>query len=276
MTSILQTALISGGSSGLGRAFAVELARRGYRVAIAARTPMPLAETARIIEEAGGTVLPIQADVTSRSAVDLMVERTEAAFGSIDLLINNAGVFQALGEFSKLDPDAWWREVEINLRGPMLCAHAVLPGMIKRERGRIINMASMAGLFSLETVSAYCVSKAALIRFTESLALETKPHNIAVFAAHPGTVRTPMSDYAATSAIVGRDAPGVQEYFRYLYESGQDTPIEKSVRLIGELASGRLDALSGCYIDVDADLDELIARADAIQEEGKLKLRLAS
>ncbi|MBK8047094.1 MAG: SDR family NAD(P)-dependent oxidoreductase [Anaerolineales bacterium] len=128
MTSRLQTALIPGGSSGLGRAFAIELARRNYRVAIAARSQMPLAETARIIEEAGGTVLPIQADVTSRSAVDLMVERTAAEFGPIDLLINNAGVFQALGEFSKLDPDAWW-QVEINLRP--CCAR--VPGMIKRN-----------------------------------------------------------------------------------------------------------------------------------------------
>ncbi len=267
-------ALITGGSSGLGRAIAVALAEQHYRVAIVARSQQKLAETAAQIEQAGGTVLALQADVTDRAAVKAMVKQVEDMFGAIDLLVNSAGVFQALGEFSKIDPDDWWRELEINLRGPQLCIHAVLPGMLARKSGRIINMASMAGLSALETVSAYCVSKAALIRLSESVALETRNHGIAVFALHPGTVRTPMSDYAATADKVGREAPMVQQYFRYLYDSGQDTPIEKSLQLVREVASGRVDALSGCFLDVDDDLDQLLAHADELREQGKQRLGL--
>jgi 3-oxoacyl-[acyl-carrier protein] reductase len=269
-----RVALITGGSSGLGRAVAVELAQKHFYVAITARSHQRLSETAELIEQAGGRVLVVQADVTARNAVEAMVARVEHEFGAIDLLVNSAGVFQALGEFWKIDPDDWWRELEINVRGPLLCSRAVLPGMVGRKGGRIINMASGAGLLALETVSAYCASKTALIRFSESLALETQAHGIAVFAVDPGTVRTPMSDYAASSEIVGRDAPLVQQYFHYVYESGLDTPIDKSVKLVCDLASGRADALSGCFLDINDDLDELVQRAGEIRQNRKLRLGL--
>ena len=113
-----------------------------------------------------------------------------------------------MGNAAQVDPAEWWREVEINLRGPFLCAHAVLPGMIARRRGRIINIVSAAGLQAIETVSAYGVSKAALIRLTETLAAETQPYGIAVLAAHPGTVRTPMSEYVLHLPRYGTRAAG--------------------------------------------------------------------
>ncbi len=126
--------------------------------------------------------------------------------GRIDLLVNTAGVFHALGPIAEVDPDEWWREIEINVRGTYLCTRAVLPGMLARAQGRVINLASAAGLQSLPTTSAYCVSKTAIIRLTESLALETGDQGIRVFAMHPGTVRTPMNDYAAESDEVKRRA----------------------------------------------------------------------
>ncbi len=269
-----KVALVTGGSSGLGRAVAVELARRNFRIAIAARHETSLAEAAAEIGQHGGRVLAIQTDVTDRSAVERMVAVAEGELGAIDVLVNSAGVNHAIGELAKVDPDDWWREVEINLRGPALCARAVLPGMIARKSGRIINMASMAGVQALETLSMYCVSKAALIRLSEVLALETRRHGIAVFAVHPGTVRTPMNDYIANAEAVGRDARYVQQYIRHLYDTGSATPIGKSLDVVCAIALGRVDALSGCFLDVDDNLDELLPRADEIRSKGQLRLGL--
>ncbi|MFZ2360846.1 MAG: SDR family oxidoreductase [Anaerolineae bacterium] len=123
-------------------------------------------------------------------------------------------------------------------------------------------------------MSAYGASKTALIRFTETLAIETQPYGVAVLAVGPGTVRTPLSDHVATSPQVRARAPMVQQWFQQLFEEGLDTPIEQAVELVVALASGRADALSGCYLDVDDDLEELIEQAQAIRREPRLMLRL--
>lgn len=104
--------------------------------------------------------------------------------------------------------------------------------------------------------------------------METKEHGIAVFAIHPGTVRTPMNEYLRDAAIVGQRAPWLQQSFRRLYAEAKDTPIERSVELVLQLATGKADALSGCYLDVDADLDALIHRAAEIQQNARYTLRL--
>ena len=269
-----QVVLITGGGRGLGRAFAVALAQAGAQVAVTARSEAELAETVELIRQAGGRALALPADVTDRHAVAGVVAAAESRLGPIDVLINSAGSFRALGNAAQVDPDEWWREVEINLRGPFVCAHAVLPGMMARRHGRIINIASAAGLQAIESVSAYGVSKTALIRFTETLAAETQPYGIAVLAAHPGTVRTPMSEYAATSPQIQERAPLVQQWFQQLFAEGGDTPMEQAVAFMLAVASGRVDALSGCYLSVDDDLEALVAQAEAIQREARLTLRL--
>lgn len=266
--------LITGGGRGLGRAFALALAQTGAQVAVTARSESELAQTAALIGQAGGRALALPADVTDQHAVARVVAAVESQLGPIEALINNAGRFQALGPVVQVDPDDWWREVEINLRGPFLCAHAVLPGMMARGRGRIINIASGAGLEGIETISAYGASKTALIRLTETLAIETQPYGVAVLAVGPGTVRTPMSDYAATSPQVWERAPMVQQWFQQLFEQGLDTPMEQAVELVVALALGGADALSGSFLDVDDDLEGLIAQAEAIRSEERLKLRL--
>lgn len=266
--------LITGGGRGLGRAFALALAQTGAQVAVTARSESELAHTAALIEQAGGRALALPADVTDQHAVARVVAAVERQLGPIEVLINNAGRFQALGPVAQVDPDDWWREVEINLRGPFLCARAVLPAMMARGHGRILNIASGAGLEGIETISAYGVSKTALIRFTETLASETQPYGVAVLAVGPGTVRTPLSDYAATSPQVRERAPMLQQWFQQLFAEGLDTPIEQAVDLVVALASGRADALSGCFLDVDDDLEALLARAETIRREQRLMLRL--
>jgi NAD(P)-dependent dehydrogenase (short-subunit alcohol dehydrogenase family) len=136
-----------------------------------------------------------------------------------------------------VDPIAWWNEVEVNLRGPFLYANAVLPGMRARHQGRIINLASIAGMQAIPIMSAYVVSKTALIRFNEALALDTVDDGIRVFAIHPGVVRTPMNDYIHDSPEVAKSAPGMQQWYQNLYAQGLDTPIERSVHLVLRLGS---------------------------------------
>jgi NAD(P)-dependent dehydrogenase (short-subunit alcohol dehydrogenase family) len=269
-----QVALVTGGGRGLGRAYAIALAHAGAAVAVTARTAPELQTVVQEIEQNGGRALAIPADVTDAKAVAQLVATVEQALGPVDLLVNNAGVLRAIGRIAEVEADDWWREIEINVRGPFLCSQAVLPGMIERKRGRIINLASGAGLEAIDAGSAYCLSKAAIIRLSESLALETKADGIAVFALHPGTVRTPMTKYMHDAALVGQRAPETQQWFQQLFAEGKDTPIERSVDLVLQLASGKADALSGRYLDVDTDLDALISQAETIQRNDLRVLRL--
>ena len=269
-----QVALITGGSRGLGQAFAQALARTGAQVALVARSESQLQAVCQTIEQAGGHALAFAADVTDQEAIEGIVAGIEKQWGIIDLLINSAGVFRALGPIVEVDPEEWWREVEINVRGTYLCARAVLPGMLARHQGRIINLVSAAGLQSLPTTSAYCVGKTALIRLTESLALETGDRGIRVFAMHPGTVRTPMSDYVVESAEIKERAPLVQQWFQQLYYNAADTPIERSVELMMFLASGGADVLSGRFIDVGDDHEAMLQRSAIIERDDLYTLRL--
>jgi NAD(P)-dependent dehydrogenase (short-subunit alcohol dehydrogenase family) len=128
-----QVALITGSSRGLGRAFAQALAAAGARVAITARSPQQLQDTATEIAPTPGQVLALAADVTDPDATQQIVSRVDQQLGAITLLINNAGVFRAFGPIDAVDPTAWWQEIEVNLRGPFLYTHAVLPAMQARH-----------------------------------------------------------------------------------------------------------------------------------------------
>ena len=142
-------------------------------MAVVARSEDQLAETVRQITQLGSRAISVTADVSDPGAVERMVREVEKSLGSVDLLVNNAGLAGPIGPTWETDPDDWWRCLEVNLRGPMLCSRAVLPGMIARGGGRIVNVASGAGTFAIPYLGTYVTSKTALIRFTEILALET-------------------------------------------------------------------------------------------------------
>ena len=192
-----------------------------------------------------------------------MIETVEAQFGAVDLLINNAGSFQAFGDVENVDPARWWQDFEVNVRAPFFCARAVLPTMISRRRGRIINLVSVAAHEAFPSISAYCMSKAAVVRFGASLALEVQANGISVFAIHPGLVKTPMLEFTMASPEVRNAAPHIQDAFRAACAAGQDTPLERPVQLVLQLASGLGDVLSGRYISVDDDLTSLVREADS-------------
>jgi NAD(P)-dependent dehydrogenase (short-subunit alcohol dehydrogenase family) len=269
-----QVALVTGSGRGLGRAYAIALAMAGATVAVTARTESEIQTVQRGIEQQGGRAVAISVDVTDKNAVAKLVTTIEQQLGPLDLLVNNAGVLRAIGRVTDIDGDDWWREVEINLRGSFLCSQAVLPGMITRKRGRIINVASGGGLSAFDCFSAYCISKTALIRLSESLAIENKEYGIVVFAIHPGNVRTSMSEYLHDSEVVGQRAPWMQQTWRQRFAQATDTPIERSVTLVLQLAAGHADTLSGRYIDAEDDLTELLDHADEIQSKDLYTLRL--
>jgi NAD(P)-dependent dehydrogenase (short-subunit alcohol dehydrogenase family) len=241
-----QVAIVTGGWRGIGRAIAVRLAQVGCSVAVVARSEVQLAETVSQIKGFGSRAIPVAADVSDPGAVERMVAEIEKSLGSVDLLVNNAGLAGPIGPTWEVDLDDWWRCLEVNLRGPMLCSRAVLPAMIARGAGRIINVSSGAALFAIPYVSAYVTSKTALIRFTEILALETATHRIKVFAIEPGTVRTSMAEYVMGSEEGRQWMP----WFGEIFQRGEDVPPDQAAALVALLALGRADALSGRFFTI--------------------------
>ena len=246
-----QVALITGGGRGIGRNIALELASAGVQVAVAARSSDEIKETA---EETGG--LAIGCDVSDRSAVERMVKQVEEAYGRLDLLVANAGMSITENNAAwECEPDDWWHVFEVNVLGVYLCCRAVIPGMIERGRGRIVNVASGAAYLPGLKSTAYGASKAAVHRFSEELADQLEPHGIPVFSISPGLVKTRMTEG------FGDDAPW--------------TPPELAPRLVRALASGRLDKLAGRYLHAEHDdVDDLVARADEIVANDLNAIRL--
>jgi 3-oxoacyl-[acyl-carrier protein] reductase len=245
-------ALVTGGGRGIGRGIALGLSNAGWAVAVTARSANELDETVRL---AAGRMVAVAADIGEPAEVSAMIRRVEAELGAVDLLVNNAGMADPLGLFWETDPVEWWRNQEVNVRGPMLCCREILPGMIARKSGRIINIASGAGCQPFPEMSAYVVSKTALIRFSEQLAVEASPHGVSVFPIRPGIVRTKMLEESR------HRLPFIQEAL----DRGRDVAPEASSCLVLALASGRADALSGRLFSVDENVGEIIRRAEEVR-----------
>ncbi len=185
-----KVALVTGGSRGIGRAIAIALAREGAKVAVAGRAPDMIGETVRLM--GGPPSLGVVADVRKPGDVRRMVEAAVAGLGPIDILVNNAGVARFASVLDAKLED-WQAMFEINVLGPLLCAQAVLPSMVERKRGWIINIGSAAGVKGYVDQSGYCASKHALLGFAKVLALETRNTGVRVHCICPGGVDTEMA-----------------------------------------------------------------------------------
>jgi NAD(P)-dependent dehydrogenase (short-subunit alcohol dehydrogenase family) len=258
-----QVAIVTGASRGVGRATAEALDAEGAAVALAARSEPELAATARRL----GHAMAVPTDVTRTADVERLVEATERELGPPTLLVAGAGTWEHVGPAWEGDPEAWWRDVEVTLRGAYLCARAVLPGMVARGTGRIVALSSYAANRPRPYSSGYASGKAALLRFVDSLAAEVEGRGVSVFAVTPGFVRTRLVEDAARSEEGRRWLPELAERQDALEP-------ERAGRLVVELATGRADALSGRFLHVLDDLDDLIARADEISRDDVYALRL--
>jgi NAD(P)-dependent dehydrogenase (short-subunit alcohol dehydrogenase family) len=184
-----------------------------------------------------------------------MIDQVETELGPVDLLVANAGISGPRGKTWEVEPDDWWRTLEVNLRGVFLCCRVVIPGMLGRGSGRIVITASGAAYLPGSSGTAYSSSKAAVSRFGETLANELRPHGIPVFPFSPGLVRSELT----------KNAPDDSPW----------TPPELAPQLVRVLASGRADALSGRYIHAEHDdIEDLIRRADEIAEQDRNAIRL--
>ena len=233
-------ALVTGGGRGIGRAIARTLAAAGARVAVLSRTGHEVEAVAAELSEAGSPALALTADVSAAGQVAAAVEEVERLWGGVDILVNNAGLLGPVGPAHEADPESWLRAVRVNLGGCYLCCRAVLPGMIARRRGEIVNLSGGGAVSPRPWFSAYGAAKAGVVRFTETLAAEVAPHGVRVNAVAPGAVQTGMAREAAEAlrrtagAEAGGDAP----------ERGSGTP-ERAAELVLYLVSPRSAGLSG-------------------------------
>ncbi len=181
-----ETAIVTGAGRGLGRAISLVLARAGATVAVASRSADEVERTKREIEGAGGKALAIATDVTSRTAVEALVERTRETTGRLDIVVNNAGVF-VWKELANLEESEWDRILDTNLKASYLLVHAALPALIACGRGRIINVSSIHGTVGEANVVAHCAAKFGLVGFTKALAAELRGAGVTVNALCPGS-----------------------------------------------------------------------------------------
>jgi 3-oxoacyl-[acyl-carrier protein] reductase len=185
-----RTVLVTGGSRGIGRACCVRLARAGARVAVNYRSRQEeAAETARLVEGAGGQAMSVAGDVADERSVADMVQRVNDRFGPIDMLVNNAGIFEYVTH-EETTLDHWRRTLDVNLTGTYIVTWAVKEQMIARKFGRIVNISSIAALRARPRAIAYAASKAGVVAFTKSTAEALIPYNIRINAVAPGLIDT--------------------------------------------------------------------------------------
>jgi NADP-dependent 3-hydroxy acid dehydrogenase YdfG len=243
-----RTALVTGASRGIGRAVAVGLATVGLDVALLARDADRLAgvadEIAALDGSGAGRAVVVTADVTDAAAVAAAVAEAEAALGSVDLLVNNAGRVDAEVPLWEADPDEWWGILETNVRGPFLLARAVVPGMLARGGGRVVDLNSGAGSHDMDGASAYNASKTALLRIGANLHRSGFARGLRTFEVAPGVVQTDMT--ASMAMHEGRT---------------EWTPVERTVEMVVAVARGELDAFSGSFVRVTHDSPESLRAA---------------
>ncbi|WP_433764507.1 3-ketoacyl-ACP reductase [Flavobacterium ginsenosidimutans] len=187
-----KNAFITGAGKGIGKAVAIALAKEGVNLILVSRTKSDIDQLAEETSKLGVKTLALSADVSDINSINAAVEKAIAEFKHIDILINSAGI-ASFGKFLELEPEAWERIIQVNLMGTYFTTRAIIPNMIERQTGDIINISSTAGLNGNALTSAYSASKFAVLGLTDSLMQEMRKHNIRVTALTPSTVATDMA-----------------------------------------------------------------------------------
>ncbi len=237
--------IVTGAGQGIGRAIAVAMARSGARLYLWGLRKKNLLETQTIVSAVGSEVEVAVVDVSDASEVSKAWKVTVDKWEGVDVLVNNAGVQGPIGRMHEIDAEIWWNTIENNLRGTFLCSQIVLPTMVEQNWGKIINLSGGGAVTPRPFFTAYSASKAAVVRLTETLALEVKENNIDVNAIAPGAVNTKMLEQRLDAGL----SIGQAEYeaAKELVKSGGTNP-EKPAALAVFLASSKSDGLSGRLI----------------------------
>jgi len=246
MTFAQKSVIVTGATSGIGRASAVLFAREGAGVLLVGRDAGELAETERAIRETGGRAASCPADVTAGDAPDRIVSAAVGAFGGIDVVVNAAGVI-ATGTVENTTDDVWDAMMDVNLRAPFRLMRAAAP-YLKARQGAVVNVSSVNGLRSFAGVLAYCVSKAGVDQLTRCAALEMAPLGVRVNGVNPGVTITNLHR---------RGGMNEEQYGKFLERSKETHPLgrpgqpDEVASLIFYLASDRAAWMTGETIPID-------------------------
>ena len=252
-------AIITGAGRGIGKAIALRFAAEGAAVAVTSRNQAQLDQVLAQIRDDGGTGLAVAGDVTKAADVARVARATAEKLGGVTILVNNAGIGGPYGPVGVLDPEAWWAAQEVHILAPFLFMSAVLPGMIERRAGRIINISSPRCHMLTANLSAYSLGKTAQNRLAELVANEVKEYGVKTFALDPGSIMTEMADETMGSPDAQRWVPQMVERLHEL--KGKVGPQEGMAWCTDRclaFAAGRYDALSGRYIDRTDDPDQML------------------
>jgi 3-oxoacyl-[acyl-carrier protein] reductase len=253
-----QVAIVTGAGRGIGQAVAQRLAQLGWDLGLTARSADELEVTAELVRSAGARELTMAGDVSKPEHVEWLCAAVEQGLGQPGLLVNNAAI---AGEYHGVigsDPDLWWQVQEVNVRGPYLMCRRLAPGMIESAAGYIININSLdCSRAAAGGSPAYSVSKTALRRLTEALAIDLEGTGVVVFDLSPGLVRTAMGGSRPDAAEI---APEVW------------MPPSVSADKIEALVSGRYDALRGRFLHAKDDLDAVLVAVPDVADARMLRL----
>ena len=246
-----RVAIITGAGRGIGRAIALAYAQEGATMTLAARSAGELEETARLAQELGAATHIVLTDVTKQDDVDEMVRQTVDRFSTVDILVNNAGIGGPVGLLQDNDVAEWIQTIQVNVVGTYLCCRAVLPVMIAQDRGKIVNLAGAGATAAWRNTSAYCASKAAVVRLTENIWLELNGKNVQINSLGPGSIDTRMWEQLRD----GAELVGDQDLFELgkRVTSGGGASIDRAADLAVFFASDDSGKLSGRLISAVAD-----------------------
>ena len=252
----MTVAVVTGASRGIGRATAVALAEAGFAVGLVARSTDALEETRLLVKHAGARAESVVADVTDPAAVAEAVARIEGEIGPIAVLVNNAGSLRAIGPLWEVDADDWWADVTTSLGGTFNLCRAVVPRMLERRAGRIVNVTSYAAFRPAPRETGYAAAKAAIASLTEGLAASLSEHGIKAFAVAPGFTRTELTSRLPDAG----DRPALDP--------------DQTAALVALIAGGGADELSGRVLHTLDDVETLLGSIDEIRRDDLYAPRL--
>ena len=241
-----KVAIVTGGGQGIGKAIALEFARQGAKVTVNARRREPLEEVVAEIKKLGSEGLAVAGDVSKPQDVERLITDTVDAFGRLDILVNNAGILIS-ADLEHHTEQVWDDTMDINVKGSFLCIQRAVPEMLKQGKGKIINLASIAGQIGFPNAAAYCASKGAIMGLTKALAMELAPKKINVNAIGPGDTRTPLNEHLLSDPVYLKSRLDQTPYGRV----GEVSDIAPGAVY---LASDESDFVNGITLTIDGGL----------------------